>query len=160
MEERKIMIKDHWVKISSKATQPKTLGFIVILQTLIIIILAAYILPSSRKTEITSLAQQSQEMVNQDVAACLKLPPTERPTCARIVGMKIATLFDSPEERLKECMKLRPLWVRYCHEGLTLATSPTPELTLTPTSAPTEEPTPIPTQEPTSTPTEIPTPLP
>src|SRR4030042_4088397 len=125
--EQEVMIKDRWAKISTKATQPKTLGIIVILQTLIIIILAAYILPSSRKTEITSLAQQSQEMVDEDVAACLKLQPTERPICARIVGMKIATFFESPEERLKECMKLRPLWVRYCQQGLVLASTPTPE---------------------------------
>lgn len=144
-------MKEQVAILHSKLTHPQVMGFVwafVIFEALIIIFLLSYILSVRSPLEVSGSAQ---ETIDQAITACLILPPADRPACARSVGVQVASYFSSPEERILQCMKLRPLWVRYCQEGLALySPSPTP--------SPTSSPEPTPTATPTATPTESPSP--
>lgn len=105
---------------------PKTLGILVFAEALFIFGLLVYI--STLRNTTTTQAQNgngNSQLISQEVGLCNKLAPPDRPSCVRIVGAKIANLFSSPEEQIKECLKTRPFLVRYCQEGLRLL-SPTP----------------------------------
>lgn len=101
------------------------LGAIILAQSLIIILLLvnSYNLRKTLGSESKSNGSASSQ-INQDVAICNRLQPEERPACAKVVGVKIAMLFSTSEEQILECMKMRPLMVRYCQEGLTSGVTP------------------------------------
>lgn len=96
----------------------------VLLAFLVVEVLFLFIFSSAYKPQqtISTQAQSSESPleaeINQDVLACKQLPPTDRPACARAIGQKISSLFPSAEDRIRQCIKLRPLLVRYCQEGL------------------------------------------
>ena len=126
----------HLSNLHSHLVKHKTLSTIAITEAIIIVVLLIYI--SSLKTALTQRTQAqngnaNSELITQEVILCNKLTPPDRPVCARTVGMKIATLFTLPEERLKQCMKFFPLLVRHCQEGAfatPLETTPEPTPTL------------------------------
>lgn len=117
-------LKERFLVIPRKFAQPKILEVIILFQTLIIIALAFNTLSMQTRVKVDVLGQ-AQEIINQDVLVCNRLKPQERPACAERVGVKIATLFPSAEDRIRECMKFRPLFVRFCQRGLL---SPSPGL--------------------------------
>ena len=112
-------MKEKLIKLLKLIGSPKTLGSIAILEAIIILSLFGYIFQQKRLGIIEKeVLASSSESIDQAISACNQLPPTERPACAEKVGIKIATLFENPEEQILQCMKLRPLWVRYCQQGL------------------------------------------
>lgn len=95
---------------------------IIILQSLIIIGLLAnsYSIRKALVNGVSGQADGPSQTIDQDVSICLSLSNEEKPNCAKMVGAKIVVLFSSEEDRIRECMKFRPLLVRYCQEGLNL----------------------------------------
>ncbi len=67
---------------------------------------------------LTAQVISSSELITQKVEDCFRLPFEEREACAEEVGRSIAILFPSPQEQIRECMKFRPVFVRYCQKGL------------------------------------------
>lgn len=111
----------HLSNLHAHLVKHKTLSIIAITEAIIIVVLLVYI--ASFRTMLTQSTQaqdgnEADNQITQAVLACNKLPPTERPPCAKAVGIQVESLFASPEDRIKQCIKMRPLMVRYCQEGL------------------------------------------
>ncbi len=95
-------------------------GLIILVQSIIILLLIFYIVSLNRIPALSSATQEntfSQE-ISKDASICLSLDPSERPACAKIAGVKIKGMLTITEERYKECMKFRPLYIRECQLGL------------------------------------------
>ena len=94
------------------------LTFVVVLQFVVILFLAYYIVASpSPKTSSAQEPTFSDEITN-DAKVCLGLAPEERPACAKAAGVKIAGHTQVPGERLVECLKFQPYYVHDCQLGL------------------------------------------
>lgn len=105
----------------------RTLAIIAIIEAIIILLLGSYILQIERLGIIEKKVKaQGQETIDADIAACRALPVNMRAECAEKIGVKISTLFESNQDRIRECMKFRPLLVRFCQKGLIIIPSPTP----------------------------------
>lgn len=95
----------------------KALSSIAITEGVIIVFLIVYIFSLGPTTLIKAQSNsEADNQINHAVFACNKLPPVERPSCAKAVGIQVQSLFGSPEDKTKQCMKLFPLLVRYCQE--------------------------------------------
>lgn len=118
-------MKNSHLAFHKKILTPHVLGAVVLAQSLIIILLLvnSYNLRKTLGAENTGNGTASSQ-INQDIVVCNRLQPEERPNCAKAVGVKIAMLFSTSEEQILECMKMRPLMVRYCQEGLTSGITP------------------------------------
>lgn len=113
----------HLSNLHAHLVKHKTLSIIAISEAVIIVVLLLYI--SSLKTTFTQRTQAqngnaNSQLIAKEIFLCNKLASSDRPVCARMVGMKIATLFIEPSDRIRECMKMLLLMVRYCQEGLQL----------------------------------------
>lgn len=65
------------------------------------------------------LAESIQEDPDQVYRNCLSKPVAAREACAREIGQTLAgDLTLSGREKVGSCMKLRPIFVRYCLEEL------------------------------------------
>lgn len=95
-------------------------GLIILVESLVILSLIFYIvnLKYAPALSNTDQAASLSEEISKDASVCLSLDPSERPTCAKATGVKIKGMFTTTEERFKECMKFRPLYIRNCQEGL------------------------------------------
>lgn len=101
------------------------MAIIAIIEAIIIVILGSYVLTLERSGLIEKKVKaESQESLDSEISACRSLPVNMRAECAEKIGVKIATLFETNEERLRECMKFRPLLVSSCLEGLIIIPSP------------------------------------
>jgi len=96
-------------------------GLIIIVESLFILSLIFYIfnLKYTPALSNTEQANTFSEEISKDASVCLSLNPSDRPACAKIAGVKIKGMFPTTEERYKECMKFRPLYIRNCQDGLT-----------------------------------------
>ena len=95
-------------------------GLIILVQSVIILLLVVYIVSLKNTPALSSATQEnifSQE-ITRDASTCLSLNSSERPACAKIAGVKIKGMFTTTEEKYKECMKFRPLYIRECQQGL------------------------------------------
>ena len=94
------------------------LTFVVVLQFVVILFLAYYIVASPSPK--TSSAQEPtfSEQITSDAKVCLSLSPEERPACAKAAGVKIAAHTTDARQRLGECLKFRPYFVHDCQLGL------------------------------------------
>mgnify|MGYP001570936825 CR=1 FL=1 len=94
------------------------LAFVVVLQFVVILFLAYYIVASPSPK--TSSAQEPtfSEQITNDAKICLSLTPEERPACAKAAGVKIGAHTQVPGERLVECLKFQPYYVHDCQLGL------------------------------------------
>mgnify|MGYP006891173711 CR=1 FL=1 len=98
----------------------KHLGLIILAQSLIIVLLVFYIINLNYTPALSSSSEStSSEQISKEAATCLSLDPSDRPACAKIAGVKIKGMFSTTEQRFQECMKFRPLYIKYCQEGLT-----------------------------------------
>jgi len=137
--------------------QPKFLLLIIILQTLTLIgvYISSQLTPDSSTTQV--LAQTTADF-DEDIKSCLKLPVSERPICAKMIGVKLANTQVDMTEKVRQCMKLRPIFVRYCLSELRLSLLNAQPATGEPVLlSPTPEPEPEPTAT-ITTPSESPTP--
>lgn len=106
------------IKINYNKTKKNKLTFGLLLQSVVILFLAYYIIASP--TPKTSIAQTPtfSEEITQDASICMNLQPEDRPLCAKIAGQKIALHTQEPAERLVQCLKFRPYFVHDCQLGL------------------------------------------
>ena len=90
------------------------LTFVVVLQFVVILFLAYYIVASPSPK--TSSAQEPtfSEQITNDAKVCMGLTPEERPACAKAAGVKIAGQTSVARQRLAECLKFRPYYVHDC----------------------------------------------
>lgn len=93
--------------------QPKILLVIIILQSVALAAVFASLKVSQDYTSTQVLAQTADDQ-DEEIRTCLKLPVGDRPTCAKMIGMKLASQSIEAGEKVRHCMKLRPLFVRYC----------------------------------------------
>ena len=89
--------------------EKKNFALIILLQLLVILTLATLLVMSnSQRTVLSSETNAMSDSITADVKSCLSLSQEERPLCAKMIGVKIAANFESPADRLKECLKFRP----------------------------------------------------
>lgn len=95
-------------------------GIIILAQSIVILLLVFYIVTLNRVPALSNATQENtfSEEISRDVSACLSLNFSERAACAKIVGTKIKQMFNSEQERFKECMKFKPLYIRECQQSL------------------------------------------
>lgn len=93
--------------------QPKILLVIIILQS---VALAAVFISfkASQDYASTQVLAQTADDPDEDIKTCLRLPVADRPTCAKMIGMKLASQNIEEGEKVRQCMKLRPIFVRFC----------------------------------------------
>ncbi len=94
-------------------------GIIILLESIVILFLIFYIINLNYVPALSNTPENtfSQE-ISRDVSTCLSLNSSERAACAKITGVKIKGMFATTEERFKECMKFRPLYIRECQAAL------------------------------------------
>ena len=101
-----------------KIYQPKFLLFVIFIQTLGLVRLINSTVTDYYRNSPQVLAESLNDP-DQEYRACLAKPVAEREACAREIGQNLANNASlSNSEKVRNCMKLRPIFYRFCLEEL------------------------------------------
>ena len=101
-----------------KIYQPQVLLIIIFIQTLGLVRLINSSVVDYYRNSPQVLAESLNDP-DQEYRACLAKPVAEREACAREIGQNLANNASlANSEKVSNCMKLRPIFVRFCLEEL------------------------------------------
>lgn len=73
---------------------------------------------NNRNNTVTQVLAETAPDSDEEYKLCLNMPVSDRPTCAKAIGMKLAGQPISNDDKIRNCMKLRPVFYRYCLDEL------------------------------------------
>lgn len=92
---------------------------IIVLQSLTLI--AVYVAWPTQNSQITNTEVLAEVYSDPDqrFRDCLSMPVTEREQCSRLIGQELANDISlTSDQKVQNCMKLRPVFFKYCLEML------------------------------------------